>query len=204
MPAVRKVDLFRLHHAEYIAPRNPRVITVGRGQYLSVEGRGKPGDALFQAQVGALYGMAWTLKMTKKRLGKDFRVMPLEALWWSDAADPLATPEAEWHWKLLLRVPNFVRRRDLAAAAEALAARGRGQGAREVALEQLKEGRCVQALHLGPYDAERETIERMTRAARAHALAFHGRHHEIYLSDPRRTPPERLRTILRQPVRAAR
>jgi hypothetical protein len=187
-----------------VAPRNPRVITVGKGQYLSVEGRGRPDDSLFQARVGALYGMAWTLKMTKKKLGKDFRVMPLEALWWSDAAEFFATPEAEWNWKLLLRVPNFVRRRDLAAAAEALTARGRAQGAGDVALEQLKEGRCVQALHLGPYGDERETIERMARAARAHGLALHGRHHEIYLSDPRRVPPERLRTILRHPVRAAR
>ncbi len=204
MPAARKVDLLRLHHDEYVAPRNPRVVTAGKGQYLSVEGRGRPGDALFRAQVGALYGMAWTLKMTKKGLGKDFKMMPLEALWWGEAAEPGAAPGAEWSWKLLLRVPNFVRRRDLSAAAQALAARGRGQGAREVALEQLKEGRCVQALHVGPYDTEHETIEHMARAARAHGLALHGRHHEIYLSDPRRVPPERLRTILRHPVRAAR
>lgn len=204
MPASRKVDLFRLHHAEYVAPLHPRVITAGRGQYLSAEGRGRPGDPLFQARVGALYAMAWALKTSKKRLGKDFRVMPLEALWWGEGTDPAATPEVEWHWKLLLRVPNFVRKRDLAAAAEALAARGRGQGAGEVALEQLKEGRCVQALHVGPYQDERETIERMARAARAHGLAPHGRHHEIYLSDPARVPPERLRTILRHPVRAVR
>jgi len=204
MPTSRRVDLFRLHHAEYVAPRNPRIITAGKGQYLSVEGRGKPGDALFRARVGALYGMAWTLKMAKKKLGKDFRVMPLEALWWSDSAELLAAPEAEWRWKLLLRVPNFVRRRDLAAAAEALAARGRGQGAGDVELEQLKEGRCVQALHLGPYGDEHETLERMSRVARAQGLALHGRHHEIYLSDPGRVPPERLRTLLRHPVRAAR
>jgi hypothetical protein len=204
MPTARRVDLFRLHHAEYVAPRHPRVITVGKGQYLSAEGRGQPGGAPFRARVEALYGMAWTLKTTKKKLGKDFRVMPLEALWWSDAGELLATPEAEWRWKMLLRVPNFVRRRDLAAAAEALAARGRGQGTGDVALEQLKEGRCVQALHLGPYGDERGTIERMARTARAHGLALHGRHHEIYLSDPRRVPPERLRTILRHPVRAAR
>ncbi len=204
MAAPRKVDLFRLHHPEYVAPRSPRIITVARGQYLAAEGRGPPGDALFRERVAALVAMAWALKTAKRRLGKDFRLMPIEALWWADGGELGATPDAGWRWKLLLRVPNFVRRRDLAAAAAALAARGRGAGTGEVALEQLKEGRCVQALHVGPFLREAETIEHMIRTARAHGLALHGRHHEIYLSDPRRASPERLRTILRHPVRAAR
>ncbi len=204
MALPRKVDLLRLHRAEYVAPRAARVITVGRGQYLAAEGRGSPRDRPFQTLVAALHRIAWALKATKRKLGKDFRVMPLEAIWWSDGGDLQTTPEAEWRWKVLVRVPNFVRGRDLAPAAAALAARGRGEGTGEVALEQLKEGRCVQALHLGPVQDQGGTVEGMIRAARAHDLTLHGRHHEIYLSDPRRVPPERLRTILRHPVRAAR
>jgi hypothetical protein len=204
MPAPRKVDLPRLHRAEYVAPKNPRLVTVGKAQYLALGGRGKPGDGLFHSQVSALYGMAYTLKMAKRKLGKDFKVCPLEGLWWEREPGEGGGPGGERSWKLLIRVPTFVRRRDLAAAAAALAARGRGGAAAEVKLEQLKEGRCVQALHVGPCFAEDRSIERMRRAAQEIGLAFHGRHHEIYLSDPRRVPAERMRTILRIPVRTAR
>ncbi len=199
MPVVRKIDLFRLHRSEYAAHRAPRVVTVSKGQYLTATGRGTPGCDLFLSQVAALYAVAWTVKMAKKQVGKDFKLMPLEGLWWGDEPG-----RGDMTWKLLLRVPNFVRRRDLPGAVAALERRGRLGAAAGVRLEDLREGRCVQALHVGPYASEPETLERMARAASAHGLAFHGRHHEIYLSDPRRVAPERLRTILRQPVRAAR
>jgi hypothetical protein len=199
---VKRIDLVGRHRKEYAASRSPRVITAGPGRYLSVGGQGEPGGELFQRQVGALYGMAYTLKFDKKAGGKDFKMPPLEGLWWGKGR--MGGPRSEWSWKLLLRVPNFVKRRDLAPAAEALRARGRGDGAAEVTIEEMHEGRCVQALHVGPYAAEPETMERMRRAASALGLALHGRHHEIYLSDPRRVAPERLRTILRMPVRAAR
>ncbi len=199
----KKVDLCRLHREEYVAPRNPRVITVGKAQYLAICGRGAPRDAAFRSQMNALFGMAYAVKMAKKKLGKDFQVCPLEGLWWD--REPTESGEGSaWSWKLLIRVPTFVRRRDLAAAAAQLATRGRGGTSADVKLEQLKEGRCIQVMHVGPDAAEGRTIERMRRAAQELGLAFHGRHHEVYLSDPRRVPPERMRTILRQPVRAAR
>ncbi len=204
MPAPRRVDLHRLHRGDYIAPKNPRIVTVGKAQYLAICGRGAPGDQLFRSQVNALYGMAYALKMEKKKLGKDFKVCPLEGLWWGREPRASGEPAGDWSWKLLIRVPTFVRQRDVAGAAAQLAARGRGEAAAEVKLELLKEGRCVQALHVGPCTSEDRTIERMRRAAQEVGLAFHGRHHEIYLSDPRRVPAERMRTVLRQPVRAAR
>ncbi len=203
MPPRKKVNLWRLHKQEYVAPKNPRIVTVGKAQYLAICGRGTPGSELFQTHVSALYGMAYTLKMAKKKLGKDFKVCPLEGLWWG--REPQAGGlNGEWSWKLLIRLPTFVRRRDLPAVATQLTARGRGATATEVKLEQLREGRCVQVLHVGPVSTESATIERMRRAAQEIGLAFHGRHHEIYISDPRRVAPERMRTILRQPVRAAR
>lgn len=201
----RKVDVLARHRAEYTATRTPHIVTTGPGRYLSIQGRGEPGGAFFRDQVGALHGMAWTLKVAMKAGGKDFKIPPLEGLWWpADGGDPSDGCGGEWNWKLLMRVPNFVKGRALDPAALKLEAKGRAAGAREVRLEELREGRCVQALHVGPYATEQATIDRMRRAAADLGLAFHGRHHEIYLSDPRRVAPERLRTILRMPVRAAR
>jgi hypothetical protein len=203
---VKKVDLVGRHRGEYAAARTPRIVTAGRGRYLALTGSGDPGDALFRAQLGLLQELAASLKASKKVRGKDFRVPPLEALWWElePGSPAVAEPGSRPRWKLLLRVPNFVKPRDLASAAEALRSRGPGTAAGEVHLEELREGRCIQALHLGPPGTEAETIERMRRAAAAQGLAFHGRHHVIYLSDPRRTEAERLRTVLRRPVRSAR
>jgi hypothetical protein len=203
--APRKVDVFARHRSEYSATHAPQIVTTAPGRYLSIQGRGEPGGASFREQVRALQGMAWTLKMAMKARGMDFKIPPLEGLWWpADGGGARDGAGGEWSWKLLVRVPNFVKKRDLDPAAKALEARGRAGGAREVRIEELREGRCVQALHVGPYATESETLDRMRRAAADLGLAFHGRHHEIYLSDARRVAPERIRTILRMPVRAAR
>ena len=203
---VKKVDLVGRHRDEYAAARTPRLVTAGRGRYLALTGSGDPGDPLFQVQLGAIQELASSLKASKKIRGKDFRIPPPEALWWEaeHGSPAVAETGSRSRWKLLLRVPNFVKPRDLASAAEALRSRGQGAAAGEVRLEELREGRCIQALHLGPPGTEAETVERMRRAAAAQGLAFHGRHHVIYLSDPRRTAAERMRTVLRRPVRSAR
>jgi hypothetical protein len=198
MPASRRVDLVHRHQTEYIAPRNPRIVVAGKAQYLSIGGVGSPSGALFLTQVSAILGLAHALRRAKKKLGKDFRVCPLEAIW------PKGIPSEAAGWKLLVRVPTFVQRRDLAPASVALEARGLSEMAATVELTQLKEGRCVQALHIGSCLTQSRTLERMRRAAREAGLSLHGQHHQIYLSDPRRVPPERMRTILRHPVKAAR
>ncbi len=203
MPPIRKVDLLRLHRSEYAAPRAPRLVVVGRAQYLSARGRGRPGCELFEALTGALRATARAVRAEKRRAGKDYRVMPLECLWAGSPGEP-AGAGGEPAWKLLLRMPNFVTGRDVAAAAAALAACAPGEERVAVRLETLKEGRCIQAIHVGPCEAQGETLERMRRAARALGLVLHGLHHEVYLSDPRRVPPDRRRVILRRPARAAR
>ena len=107
----------------------------------------------------------------------------------------------QWRWKLLIRVPTFIRETDLAKARAALAVKGKPPEFRKVRLEKISEGLCVQALHVGPYADEPAIVAAMADLAAAEGLKLHGRHHEIYLSDPRRVPPERLKTILRHPVR---
>lgn len=104
---------------------------------------------------------------------------------------------------MMIRTPEFIEQRDLESAAAKLIEKKKGEGVDRVKLERIDEGRCVQMLHVGPYDKEHETIAEMLAFARERDLAVHGLHHEVYLSDPRRVPPERLKTILRQPVRPA-
>ena len=204
MAGTQKLDLYKEHKAEYIAPKRPVLVEVGSVQYLTIEGQGKPGGEVFQAKVGAMYQMAFTIKMTRKFAGKgDYKVCHLEGLWWAEkkGVDFMDVPPQEWRWKLLIRTPDVITNDDLADATEALRKKKKPPAFEEVALETIEEGPCVQVLHVGPYDTEAGTIAAMHDLVEENGLSFHGRHHEIYLSDPRRVPPERLRTILRHPVR---
>jgi len=200
-----KLDLYKEHKAEYPATKAPALVKVGPAKYLCVEGRGAPQSQAFSAAVGGLYAAAFTIKMTRKFAGKgDYRVCGLEGLWWTDRlvrsfAD--LPPRDEWQWKLLIRVPDFIAASDLRAAKKSLAAKGKAPGAAGVELETIREGSCVQMLHVGPYGEEPRTIQAMEDFMREGGLVFRGPHHEIYLSDPRRTPLAKLRTILRHPVR---
>ncbi len=203
--ATGTIDLFKLHKDEYAAPKEPAFVHVKAGKYLAIEGQGKPGGPEFQACVGALYSTAYTIKMSRKAAGKgytDYKVAPLEGQYWNN--DPegcvAGAAQGEMRWKLLIRVPDFITETDLKAAAGKIAEKGRSPETAPVKLEKLAEGKCVQALHVGHYSAEMVTVERMRAAAEAKKLKLSGPHHEIYLSDPRRVAPERLKTILRQPV----
>ena len=199
-----KLDLYQKHKTEYKAARRPALVKVGKAQYLAIEGAGAPGTKPFTAAIGALYGIAFTVKMARKFSGReDYVVAKLEGQWWSDGGDNedfMSAPRTAWRWKLLIRTPDFVTRKEVSDALAALVKRGKGAEADRVRLESLAEGRCVQVLHLGPYDHEGETIAAMKTFAASQGLRFHGLHHEIYLSDPRRVAPEKLKTILRMPV----
>ncbi len=190
-----KVDLYKLHKADYVAKKEPALIKIGPAKYLTVDGQGEPGGEAFQTMLGALFAAAYTIKMTKKFAGQDYKVCGLEGLWWGCEGS-----RETWRWKLMIRVPGFITARDLKDAVAKLKEKGKGDLAAKVRLETIKEGRCVQALHVGPYSSEPATVERMQAVAEASGLSFSGAHHEIYISDPRRVAPERLRTILRLPV----
>jgi hypothetical protein len=198
-----RLDLYRKHRAEYASPRRPVLLTVKPARYLAISGRGDPQGAAFGRAVGALYAMAFTIKMASKAAGRDYVVSKLEGLWWGQRRGRLLLdePRHAWRWTLLIRTPDFVTPAQRAAAVRQLVARGKDTLVARVKLERLEEGRCVQALHVGPYDEERRTLEAMHALAAERGLLPDGKHHEIYLSDPRRVSPERLRTILRQPVR---
>jgi hypothetical protein len=202
----KKLDLYKEHKAEYVPAKSPVLVKVGPAKYLCVEGRGAPAGEQFTAAVGALYASAFTIKMTRKFAGKgDYKVCNLEGLWWTDrvvrsAAD--LPPRDQWQWKLLIRVPDFIKPADLKAALASLAEKGKSPRA-AIGLETIREGTCVQMLHVGAYADEPRTVAAMETVMKESGLEFKGPHHEIYLSDPRRVGPERLRTILRHPARRA-
>jgi hypothetical protein len=204
MSKAEKIDLYKLHKDQYIAPKNPQLVEIERAKYLVISGRGEPGGEEFTAKIGALYGMAYTIKMTRKFSGEqDYIICKLEGQWWLDneGQDFSNVPKEQWNWKLLIRTPDFVRDDELNRAVETLLKKGKEPEVRQVKFESLSEGLCVQMLHVGPYEQEKETIVKMAAYVEEKDLEFHGCHHEIYLSDPRRVPPERLKTILRHPVR---
>jgi hypothetical protein len=198
-----KIDLYKLHKNEYVMPRKPVLVDIGAATYLAISGQGAPGGESFSDRIGALYGVAFTMKMTRKFAGQqDYAICKLECQYWTGecGGNFSGVPKEQWHWKLLIRTPDFVKAEELAKAVAALLGKGKTQSVREVRLGSLIEGPCVQMLHIGPYEKEHETIELMRNFAEKSALRLHGLHHEIYLSDPRRVAPEKLKTILRMPV----
>jgi len=200
-PAPDKVDLFALHKDEYAMPKTPQIVTAGKGRYLVIEGRGRPGSDSFQAAIGALYSIAWTIKMTKKFAGEgDFKVCPLECLYWTAEGKCGDVPLDEFSWRLMIRIPDFVKAADLRKAAKTLKEKGKTEPVDAVKIGTLAEGRCAQVLQVGPYEKAGETAALLQEFAGGQGLAFNGPYHEIYLSDPRRVAPERLRTIARVPV----
>jgi len=203
MKTQQKLDLYKLHKTEYAATRKPALVETKPASYLAISGQGAPGGERFTASIGALYSVAFTIKMTRKFAGKqDYAVCKLEGQWWSEPAQDLAKlPPDQWHWNLLIRTPDFISEADLRQAVAVLLKRGKGEDVKQVRLETLAYSLCVQMLHVGPYDQEGETVVVMQAFAEKQQLQFSGKHHEIYLSDPRRVPPDRLKTILRHPVR---
>ena len=193
----------------YPRVRQPRVVNVPSRRCLGVEGTGKPGGPEFQDAMGALYGAAFSLHFVLRDRGIDSHTGPSEGLWerrdgtveWSEGAVAF-DPEA-WRWTLLLPVPVEAEPGDITAAIAAARARRPMPAIDRVRMIDVEEGLVVEAMHVGPYATEPETIAAMHALAASERLVPAGAHHEIYLGDPRRTAPERLRTVLRQPVKPA-
>jgi hypothetical protein len=196
----KELDCYRARAGEL------RLLDVPTLRYLMVDGQGDPDTSQEYADaLAALYPLAYALKFASRReLGRDHVVMPLEALWWAD--DPTAFTSARdkgrWHWTAMILVPDWIPDALFSDAVEAAGSNSAPAALDRVRLEPLAEGRCVQTLHVGSYDEEGPVIERLHTFAADQDLRPAGRHHEVYLSDPRRVARDRLRTILRQPVEA--
>jgi len=173
--------------------------------YLMVDGQGDPNKSkAFEQAVEALYSLSYTLKFSLKKSPRaiNYGVMPLEGLWWAD--DPRAffeTDKSTWKWTAMILQPEFISHANVDAAFEEVRRKKNPVALDRVRFETLYEGESVQTLYLGPFSEEAPTIQRMHDAIHAAGKELYGKHHEIYLSDPRRTAPAKLRTILRQPMR---
>jgi len=185
-----------------------RIVEIPDLQYLMVDGHGDPNTSpAFSAAIEALYPVAYKLKFASKQdLGRDYVVMPLEGLWWAQDMDAFTATrdKSRWDWTLMIMTPDWIDQDMFTTAVERSAARNRPARLGDVRLETLSEGRCVQTLHVGPFDHEADVLARMHRGfVPDNGLRMAGKHHEIYLSDFRKVAPEKLRTVLRQPVAPA-
>ena len=172
--------------------------------YLMVDGQGDPNTSqAFQEAVEALYSLSYTLKFTLKKSprGLDYGVMPLEGLWWAD--DPRVfhlADKSTWQWTAMILQPDFIARAEVDAAFDEVRKKKNPAALDRVRLETLTEGSSAQILYVGPFSAEGPTIQRLHDFIHTAGKQPRGKHHEIYLNDPRRSAPEKLKTILRQPM----
>ena len=203
---------YKKEYKEFYLPKNKSaILTVPPMNFLAVRGSGDPNaeGGAYQTAIGLLYGVAYTIKMSKKGDRQiegyfDYVVPPLEGFWWQeDMAGVDYAHKENFQWIALIRLPDFVTRADFDWAVGE-AARKKNQDFSAVEWLTYDEGLCVQCMHLGPYDDEPETVRIMTEFAEAQGYAIDisdsRYHHEIYLSDARKTVPEKLKTVIRHPI----
>lgn len=191
------IDFKKSLKALYTATSKIKEVDPGKGKFLVVSGKGSPGGEAFQKAMGQLYGVAYTLKFSLKFAGVlDFKVCCLEGLY---CDNPNEVPIEEWSFRFMIRVPDAIVGEQVEAARQVLAAK-KGLDASGVRLEEFEEGRALQVLHVGPYNQVGQTYAALEARASELGLAMNGAGHEIYISDPNRVPPERLKTIVRMPV----
>ncbi|NCC53138.1 MAG: hypothetical protein EOM20_18255 [Spartobacteria bacterium] len=197
------IDLFKLNTDEYIAPRAPRLVRNLQASYLTISGTGKPATPAFFEKQKILFDMARALKQAWKDAGQDFIISKLEMLWSIpvENGDIFTKPPEDWQWRQIIRTPYFVQPEDIEDVAVELGQDGADSPLRELTLEPLKEGLCVQMRHEGSFETEVSSMGAMKRFAEKEGLRCEGPHHQIYLSDPKDPNPESRIVILRRPVR---
>lgn len=195
----------------YLPPVTPTLVDVPPANYIAVRGMGNPNDegSEYKDSIGLLYGIAFTIKMSNKGGRQiegyfDYVVPPLEGLWWSENGEVNYAHKEAFHFISMIRLPEFVTRADFDWAV-AEATRKKKTDFSKVEFFHYEEGRCVQCMHIGPFDSEPITIGKMKAFAEQQGLSIEmddvSRHHEIYLSDPRKTAADKLKTVIRYPVK---
>ena len=196
----------------YKAKTKPEVIHVPKIHFVMVDGEGPPNtlkgsDNDFQKAMEILYGIVYTIKFWDKDHScppgyAQFTMAPVEALWWTKSGQEfdLKKPE-DWKWTAMIRIPQFVKPEFFNKVVQECVDKKDSEDFRQARLESFHEGTCIQILHIGPYNKEQPTIERLNNFAVENDYKLTGKHHELYLGDPRRAAADKLKTILRHPVR---
>jgi len=193
-------------HDEYnVRPGAVRFLSIPEHRFVMIDGSGPPGEEAFQARMPGVYGMAYGLHFALKRRGVAGKVGPLEGRWWSvegvrDLDGILGDERAGWRWTLMIVLPEEATEEELEEHLVGARTKVDPGIAPSLRIERFTEGDVAQILHLGPYADERPSIDRLHEGIATAGFRPRGRHHELYLGDPRRSAPDRLRTILRQPI----
>ena len=202
---MEKVDFKKTLKNLYAPKKKFEIVDVPEMQFIMVDGHGDPNTAQEYADaVEALYAVAYKMKfMSKKQLEKDYTVPPLEGLWWAQDMDTYLTRDkSAWDWTMMIMTPDWITDEIFSAAVDEVRKKKNPASLDKVRLEKYHEGLSVQIMHIGSYDDEAPTIAAMHKEfLPENRLTENGKHHEIYLSDPRRVAPEKLKTVLRQPVK---
>lgn len=200
--SIEKLDLRKTLGYLYHPPTGDvEVLKIPRMKCLMVDGGGAPESDDFKQAIGTIYNVAFTMKFrSKKLLGKDYSIMALEGLWGVKGGGFNPKARDDWIWTLMMVQPDLVSQKLFTEAVAEVRAKKNPPGLERIHLENFAEGLCVQSMHVGPYSTEAATIERLESYAKEHGFKMVGKHHEIYLGDPRRAKPEKLRTIVRHPI----
>jgi hypothetical protein len=201
-----KIDLKKELKALYVpSAKEVTLIDVPEMNFIMIDGQGSPESEQYQQAITALYSIAYTIKFDKKKAdGTDFTVMALEGLWWAEdykEFDPETGDRNKWKWTMMMLQPDFVTKKDFLNAQESASKKKPNPLIAKVRFERFKEGKSAQIMHIGPYSAEGPNIQRMHQKIKEIGGSLSGKHHEIYMSDPRRGDPAKIKTVLRQPYR---
>ncbi|MCP4139865.1 MAG: hypothetical protein GY755_06185 [Chloroflexi bacterium] len=200
-----KVDFKKTLKHLYTPKKKFEVVEVPEMQFIMVDGHGDPNTVKEYAEaVEALYAVAYKMKfISKKTLEKDYVVPPLEGLWWAENMDTFVTRDkSAWDWTMMIMTPEWISSDIFDQAVEEVRKKKNPAALGKVRLERYAEGLSAQIMHVGSYDDEAPTLAKMhDEFIPENGYAMTGKHHEIYLSDPRRVAPEKLKTVLRQPVK---
>jgi hypothetical protein len=198
---MKKIDLRKqLKYLYSPSASKAQTVEVPRFNFIMVDGKGDPDGPEFSDAINALYNLSFTLKFTiKKEKSVDYPVMALEALWWGDATGFNVADRKSWNWTAMIMQPELVTPALFKRAVEEVRKKKDIKALEVAKLEAFHEGLSAQIMHVGPYSAEAPTIERLQEYISESGGKPRGKHHEIYLGDPRRAAPSKLRTILRQP-----
>jgi len=201
-----KLDLKKEYRQLYSpSAKECSIVDVPEMQFLMIDGSGDPNTAVAYAEaIEALYAMSYTLKfLSRKTETVDYTVMPLEGLWWTpDMAEFSTDDKSAWEWTAMIMQPGHITAAHVATATDEVRRKKNRPALDRIRFEPYREGLAVQIMYFGPYADEAPTIERLHQFANDSGYQLRGKHHEIYLGDPRRTAPEKLRTVIRQPVEA--
>jgi hypothetical protein len=200
-----KINLEKTDKAYYKASKEPQLVELDAHYYLTIQGKSHPDSDLFMQAIETLYGVAYAIKFLTKAEDQDFTVPKMEGYWWVDGGLEnqhkfLEVPKDDWNWMIVIRMPDFVEEAHFFRAVAQVREKKNPTYLEDLKFQLLNEGRCAQILHVGSYDEETPTIMRLLDYIKAQGLKTRGYHHEIYLSDPRRTAPEKRKTILRYEV----